>query len=289
MTANAPDNGGLIGKLGGTALASIPALSAMTFVVVAVKVFRVAGEDISTTVAIVSQANDVELLKNIVVTLLPGFLGAGVAAAISWWARELPIQPATGARAPGDADRTTARNALTSPASGLCAAVIALAFFTISWPFFLLLAAPFLIGSIWLVGQAFGRWTSPTRNVGIFRALRLITSGTALGLLVYLAVSPAAWLPVRAITVAPDHQVLVKGHPEPTSFQAYVLRSDADGTSLLIAKPRAVVDVEPGAIEPRPPLCAGKRSGASRFFFVRFLQLVHLEADNGSPYAQCPD
>ncbi len=58
------------------ALASVPALSILTFVIVAVKVFRASGMETSTTVAIVSTADVIALLKGVVLTLLPGFLAA---------------------------------------------------------------------------------------------------------------------------------------------------------------------------------------------------------------------
>ena len=116
----------------------------------------------------------------------------------------------------------------------------------------------------------------------------MLATATAGGLLLYLAISPAVWLPQREVTVASGHQVMVKGKAQPDTFTAYILRSDAGGTSLLVATPRAVVDLEPGAIEPRPPICVPKRSG-SRVIFLRLAQLLHIEADHGSPYVTCPD
>src|ERR1700682_5180372 len=71
--------------LQGTVWSSIPALSVLVFFAVTVKVFRAARMETTTTVAIVSSADTVALLKGVVLTLLPGFLAGVVAAGIWWW------------------------------------------------------------------------------------------------------------------------------------------------------------------------------------------------------------
>src|SRR5262249_14997601 len=76
--------------LRGALFASIPALSVLVFIVVAVKVFRASRMETTTTVAIVSTADVVALLKGVILTLLPGFLAALTAAAIWWWAGVIP-------------------------------------------------------------------------------------------------------------------------------------------------------------------------------------------------------
>jgi hypothetical protein len=116
----------------------------------------------------------------------------------------------------------------------------------------------------------------------------VLAGATAGGLLVYLAISPAVWLPQRAVTVAAQQPpVVVKGKPQPQTFTAYILHSDKDGTALLMSSPRAVVDLAPGQLEPRPPICVPKRS-STRWIFLRLPQLLHIEKDNGTPYDTCP-
>ena len=83
-------------------------MAALAFVVVSVKVFRASRMETTTTVAIVSNADDFQLLKGIVLTLLPGFLAGLTAAAIWWWAAVLPER----SRGRGAAD---AERALFSP------------------------------------------------------------------------------------------------------------------------------------------------------------------------------
>jgi hypothetical protein len=272
------DDKSFFDTLRGSLLTSIPALSVLTFIVVAVKVFRVAGEETSTTVAIVSQADDLELLKDVILTLLPGFLAAGVAATVSWWAGDIPEQW----------DKPAARKALTASSTGVCWVLVVLAMVTISWPFFIALAAPFVSANGWLLGVAIGRMGSPSKHVAVLRGLRILAGATAGALLVYLAVSSAVWLPQRAVTVA-DQQppVMVKGKAQPNTFTAYVLHNDKDGTSLLMSSPRAVVDLAPGQIEPRPPICVPK-SSSTRWVFLRLPQVLHIEKDHGSPYVTCP-
>ena len=63
---------GFFDSIRGAIFTSIPALAALVFVVVAVKVFRASRMETTTTVAIVSNADDFQLLKGIVLTLLPG-------------------------------------------------------------------------------------------------------------------------------------------------------------------------------------------------------------------------
>jgi hypothetical protein len=125
--------------LRGSALASIPALSALLFVVVAVKVFRASGMETTTTVAIVSTADDVALLKGVILTLLPGFLAGLVAVSVWWWAAVLP------AGLHGPDAREQARRGLVSPQAAWAWAMIVMAFFTVWWPVFLVLLLPVLL------------------------------------------------------------------------------------------------------------------------------------------------
>ena len=120
-----------------TLLTSVPVLSALIFVVVSVKVFRAALMDTTTTVAIVSTADVVALLKGVILTLLPGFLAALTAAAIWWWAGVLPARL-------DRAHRDAAQRGLFSPQALWAWAMIVTAFFTVWWPIFLVLLVPVL-------------------------------------------------------------------------------------------------------------------------------------------------
>jgi hypothetical protein len=124
--------------LRGAILASIPALSALVFVVVAIKVFRASFMETTTTVSIVSNADPFQLLKGIVLTLLPGFLAALVAASVWWWGGILPER----LDEPDAAE--DARRGLFSPQAVWAWAMAVTAFFTIWWPVFLVLLVPVL-------------------------------------------------------------------------------------------------------------------------------------------------
>jgi len=144
----------------------VPALSVLTFVLVAVKVFRVSGMEASTTVAIVSTANTVALLKGVVLTLLPGFIAAVIAAAIWRWVESLP-----------DADEGT--GVTTVHAAGdlaLAWAMVTAGFFTIPWPIFLAFFLPMLVASAPLLDQ---RLSSRKRHIARMKhGFRILAIGT---------------------------------------------------------------------------------------------------------------
>src|SRR6266550_2031207 len=95
------DEKSLFVRLQSGVLTSIPALSALIFVVVAIN----------------STADVVALLKGVILTLLPGFIAAVTAASLWWWAGVLPgAAGAEPAPAPGEREdpQGAARRALLS-------------------------------------------------------------------------------------------------------------------------------------------------------------------------------
>lgn len=140
-------------------LTSVPVLSALIFVVVSVKVFRAALMDTTTTVAIVSTADVVALLKGVILTLLPGFLAGLTATSIWWWAGVVPERLD---RASAD----DARRALFAPQALWVWAMLVTAFFTVWWPVFLLLLIPVLATTAALVPLSIGRTTTASRHRG---------------------------------------------------------------------------------------------------------------------------
>jgi len=141
--------------LRGAVVSSVPALSALVFVVVAIKVFRASMMETTTTVAIVSTADLVALLKGVILTLLPGFLAALTAASIWWWAGVLPERLA------GDDAPAAARRALFSPQAAFAWAMTVTAFLTIWWPIFLLLFVPVLATTVALLRRSHARTRRP--------------------------------------------------------------------------------------------------------------------------------
>lgn len=266
--------------LRGGVLTSIPALSALVFVVVAVKVFRTSGMEATTTVAVVSTADVVALLKGVILTLLPGFLAGLTAASMWWWAGVLP----KGVK--GGAARTAAQAALLSPQAFLAWAMIVMAFFTISWPIFLALFLPVAFATYLLLRVSAGQTKELTARLR--PGLRAFGLGAAAVSIGFLTLTPSVWLPLRTVTVAPTHDVTFMGDPLPTKFAAYVLSRDDRETSLLLADPRAVLQVPSTALEPSMPLCVPPESDA-RWLFLRLSQVVKIDPDFHSPYDDCPD
>jgi hypothetical protein len=269
--------------LRGAVLSSVPVLSALVFVVVAIKVFRASMMETTTTVAIVSTADVVALLKGVILTLLPGFLAGLTAASIWWWAGILP-ERLGGAGAPA-----AARRALLSPQAAFAWAMTVTAFFTIWWPIFLLLFLPVLATTVALVRRARARRrqlaqyeTLPLRTT--LRVFGLIGAATFVGL---LTLQPSVWLPLRTITFTGTPPTL-KGRVLPERVAAYVLDRDEDGANLLLNKPRAVVSVAAARIEANTPFCVPPESRL-RFLTLRASQIVHLDSDPHSPYEQCPE
>ncbi len=270
----------LFDTLRGSVITSIPALTSLVFVIVAVKVFRVSGMEATTTVAIVSTADVVALLKGVTLTLLPGFLTAVAATGLWWWAGRVP------ATLPGTSTRA-ARRALLSTEAGFAWAMVVVAFFTVSWPLFLLLLAPAAYATVVLARTARGRGAAADVAPRLRFALRGVGGGAAAVALGFLALAPTVWLPLRTITVTPGHTVTANGTALPSPFAAYVLDRSADGASLLLAEPRAVVTVGPGDIAPVAPLCVTPEA-PTRAFYLRPSQVLGLDEDLHSPYPLCP-
>jgi len=137
-TGKGHEEAGFFDTLRRAALTSIPVLSALVFVIVSIKVFRASMMETTTTVAIVSSANAIALLKGVILTLLPGFLAGLAALAIWWWAGVLPE------RLDEANVRRDAAKALGSAQAVFAWAMLVMAFFTVWWPVFLILVAPVL-------------------------------------------------------------------------------------------------------------------------------------------------
>jgi len=316
-----------------TLLTSVPVLSALIFVVVSVKVFRAALMDTTTTVAIVSTADVVALLKGVILTLLPGFLAALTAAAIWWWAGVLPTRL-------DRAHRDEAQRGLFSPQALWAWAMIVTAFFTVWWPIFLVLLVPVLGTTTALVSLSLGR---PTRQSSVVResvpslalvaaavigkfvvgyswqglvvcvvplvviveafrfprrprsqaalplrgplkVFALVAAATFIGL---LTLQPNVWLPLRTITFKGAPYTL-QNVPLPTRIAAYVLNRDSDTTSLLLAHPRAVIEVKNDSIDSSMPLCVPPPS-SGRVLTTRASQVLKLDPDPHTPYDICPE
>jgi hypothetical protein len=270
--------------LRGTVLASIPALSALVFFTVTVKVFRVARMETVTTVAIVSSANPVELLKGVILTLLPGFLAGVVAAGVWWWSGSMDwVRENT----PEDEARRTAQQSLTNPRAVLMWSLMAMAFFTISWTAFLGLFLPVVACVAILFSYSRGRKVRPRSLLRMRSFLKAFGVLVGVVSIAWLALSPQVWIPERKIELQPGHAVSANGADLPPRFAAYVLGEAKGSTSLLMDKPRAVVYVPTQEISPNPPLCIHPNSPL-RWMFLRPSQILHLDSDYGSPYVLCP-
>jgi len=278
-------------------LTSIPVLSAVVFIIVTIKVFRVSGMETTTTVAVVTQADAFDLLKGVILTLLPAFLEAITAASLWAWARVLPRRD----REEGDPQLTirgsneervrsaqeAARGALLSWQAGVAWAFTAIAFFTITWVVFLgfflaALATTLVLVLGWRSGKLPGHRLERLR-VFLMGASFLVAAGSIGALM--LASTP--WLPLRAVSVAPNHTLVLKNAVLPRQFGAYVLKRDAKGTSLLIDTPRAVLEVGPRELESDMPLCVPS-PGSGRWYKIRASQVLGLDRDVPSPYPVCP-
>jgi hypothetical protein len=323
--------------LRGTLLTSIPALSALVFVIVAVKVFRSSMMETTTTVAIVSTANAVDLLKGVILTLLPGFLAGLVAISIWWWGGVLPRSYDE----PGSSDEI--RRALFSPQAAFAWAMVVTAFFTIWWPVFLILLVPVLastaaLGARWARGPAAGEverrrlawelvlpplvittvlvvllvatglewpaffillvplvvlsaalvfgWSRRQPALRLRAALRVFGLVAAAVFVGILALEPSVWLPLRKVTFVGPTPVL-KRKPLPRNVAAYVLSSDDKSISLLLDKPRAVVQVDPRRVSNSMPLCVPPES-SGRILTLRASQVLGIDPDPHSPYGTCP-
>jgi hypothetical protein len=278
-----PPHKTLMETLQDTVLTSIPVLSALVFLIVSIKVFRVSGMETTTTVAVVSQADPFALLKGVILTLLPAFLEAATAAALWAWARILPTRDLP----EGQPTRDAARRTLLSREAGVAWSFIVIAFFTVTWVVFLLffLAAAVTTGMLW------GAWRSQRpwgrRMARLRRVLTVASFVAAFGAVLSLMLASTPWLPLRQVTVAPEHTLTLNGTALPTSFGAYVLKNDDKGTSLLLDDPRAVIDTQPGEVEKAMPFCIPS-PGSGRWYKIRASQVVGLDENEDSPYPVCP-
>ena len=168
----------------GAIVSSIPALTALVFVVVSVKVFRASRMETTTTVAIVSNADPFQLLKGIILTLLPGFLAALAAVAVWWWGGILPQ------RLDDENALEDARRGLFSPQAVWAWAMMVMAFFTIWWPVFLVLLVPVLATTGALVPVALGASGISLRTTRIVRG---VVAVAAVALLIAALVGAMSW------------------------------------------------------------------------------------------------
>lgn len=275
-----------MGTLGGMVLTSLPVVSAVVFFAVAIKVFRVANMETATTVAVVSQADVVALLKGVVLTLLPGFLAAVVSAAIWWWAGEIP-SPAPEGAAKIERTRSKARWAISpsNPKFVLVVACLAVAFFTLPWSLLLVFLVPVVAVVVLARLQSKGRaldvrWAGPA-----LRGSALIVSFWMIGT---VAMSPTVWLPVRAVDIEDGYRVELNETVVTGRVSAYVLATSEGRTSLLLHEPRAVITIPTEKTNPYPPLCIFPPS-PRRWLFLRASQVLGVDPDFGSPYIRCPD
>lgn len=199
--------------LRGGLLTSIPALSALVFVIVTIKVFRASVMETTTTVAIVSTADAVALLKGVILTLLPGFLAGLTAISIWWWAGVLPD------RTNGSHPRQTAGRALLAPQAAFAWAMTVTAFFTVWWPVFLILLVPVLATTGTLLPQSLGHHRSGAAR-GRWRTVALWAAAPAVAitaLLVAKAVGVISW-PALLVALTPAlvlPEALIYGWAQP--------------------------------------------------------------------------
>ncbi len=272
---------GLLQTLASAVLSGIPVLSAIVFLAVAIKVFRASNMETVTTVAIVSSADAVALLKGVILTLLPGFLAGVVAAAIWWWSRDLVLDP--------ESSNVTndAKSGLHNPRLSLVWIALVIAFYTISWPILVVFLVPVAVTTVLLFGQSRRRWTTASWTKGLLGALRMLSAVAAIVAILFVALSPTVWLPLRAIDLKPGYSAEINGKALPPRFAAFVLSSNNKTTSLLLNSPRGVVEISTNGMQPNPPLCILPVS-RYRWLFLRASQVVHADHDFGSPYEICP-
>ena len=119
---------------------------------------------------------------------------------------------------------------------------------------------------------------------GPLKVFALIAAATFIGLLTLQA---NVWLPLRTITFAGTPYKL-NGKTLPQSIAAYVLSSDTTKTSLLLAHPRVVIEVETKTLKSAMPLCVPPPS-SGRVLTTRASQVLELDPDPGTPYDTCPE
>lgn len=276
-----------LGTLGGVVVTSLPVVSTAVFFAVTIKVFRVANMETATTVAVVSQADVIQLLKGVVLTLLPGFLASLVAACIWWWAGEIPEFVAT----PDEAGTTAYVKAASHAASFanprfiLVLAALVISFFTLPWSVMLVFLVPVACAATLM------RLQSHRHALGL-RWARHVLRGAALlmsfAMIASLALSSTVWLPVRAIELQPGVVVELQQAKVSGQVAGYILGTAGEQTSILLHEPRAVVTVPTKGIAPNPPLCVFRPS-PFRWALLRGSQVLGFDPDFGSPYVNCPE
>lgn len=282
---------GLVDSLGSTVLSSIPVLSALLFLAVAIKVFRASNMETTTTVAVISSADVVSLFEGVLLTLLPGFLAGVVAISIWWWSKDLTADPAlrglNTTADPSSNARLDARHTLQNPKTGVVWVLLVVAFYTITWPLFLVFLIPVATATILLIGMSRGKWLQASGARTLLHMLRLLSALLAIGSILLIALSPTVWLPLRAIHLTPGTSLIFDGKKLPTRFAAFVLSTNAHTSSLLLNSPRGVLVIDTNQMDPNPPLCI-PRISSLRWANLRASQMVHLDHDYGSPYQVCP-
>lgn len=265
----------------------LPILAGLTFVATTIKVFRVAHMDISTTVAIVSSANSVALLKGVIVTLLPGFLAGMLALGIWLWANSIAEgEDAATEDAKTKARKDGAKRALYTARAGIVVALLAIGFFTIPTFAFASIFLPVLVLVVLLIIRA-----KNGKKTDLFhytrRTLITLSAIVAVGSTLYLAISSDVWLPMRDVRITPGSVIQVGNMELRQHVAAYILDTTKTDVTLLLDNPRAVVTVDPSAILPNPAICIPPPS-ALRSILLRPSQFIGVEKDYGSPYPVCP-
>jgi hypothetical protein len=116
------------------------------------------------------------------------------------------------------------------------------------------------------------------------RVFGLLAAAVFVGI---LTLESSVWLPLRRITFVADHGPVVKHTALPKQVAGYVLSRDQESVSVLLDKPRAVVELPPTAVESSMPLCVPPES-RHRVLTVRASQVLGIDADPHSPYGPCP-
>lgn len=270
-----------LGTLTGAVISSIPVVSTIVFLAVAIRVFRVANMETVTTASVVGESDLIALLKGMVLTLLPGILAAIVSAAIWWWAGDIPA-PAKGESSDGLRDSSQLAPLL-NPRFALVLVCLAIAFFTLPWTALVVFLIPVVAVVILLIARSCGwsggiRWARPVlRTSGLVLACVIIGS---------VVMRPTVWLPVRLVEFRDGYAVTLQDREVSGRVKAYVLSETDAQVSLLLDDPRAVVQVPADQIAPNPPLCVAAPA-SNRWMFVRASQVLGLDPDPGSPYIRC--
>jgi uncharacterized membrane protein YidH (DUF202 family) len=75
-------------------LTNLASISVLSFLVVAIKIFRVSDMETSTALAVVTTADTASVIRGVVISLLPAFL-ATLIATLAWWRSQAAIEGAT--------------------------------------------------------------------------------------------------------------------------------------------------------------------------------------------------